>query len=141
MVGVHLYLEQEGQVLMGLRHPDSAYAGGSWHVPAGHCEAEAATACLVREAYEEAGLVIDPADAELVHTVHMVDRPDDPPRVQLFFRAHRWEGTPRLREPDKCVAWQWWSAKELPEPTVPYTRVAIEGIRAGRTYTELGWGR
>ncbi|MEU6620972.1 NUDIX domain-containing protein [Streptomyces litmocidini] len=141
VVGVHLYLEQEGQVLMGLRHPDSAYAGGSWHVPAGHCEAEAATACLVREAYEEAGLVIDPADAELVHTVHMVDRPDDPPRVQLFFRAHRWEGTPRLREPDKCVVWQWWSAKELPEPTVPYTRVAIEGIRAGRTYTELGWGR
>ncbi|ROQ23464.1 ADP-ribose pyrophosphatase YjhB (NUDIX family) [Streptomyces sp. PanSC19] len=141
VVGVHLYLEQEGQVLMGLRHPDSAYAGGSWHVPAGHCEAEAATACLVREAYEEAGLVIDPADAELVHTVHMVDRPDDPPRVQLFFRAHRWEGTPRLREPDKCVAWQWWSAKELPEPTVPYTRVAIEGIRAGRTYTELGWRR
>ncbi|WP_030689982.1 NUDIX domain-containing protein [Streptomyces globisporus] len=141
VVGVHLYLEQDGQVLLGLRHPDSAYAGGSWHVPAGHCEAEAATACLVREAYEETGLVIDPADVELVHTVHMVDRPDDPPRIQLFFRARRWEGTPELREPDKCVAWQWWSAKDLPEPTVPYTRTAIEGIQTGRTYTELGWSR
>ncbi|GGT57982.1 NUDIX hydrolase [Streptomyces purpureus] len=141
VVGVHLYLERDGQVLLGLRHPDSAYGGGCWHVLAGHCEGEAATACLVREAYEEAGLVIDPADVELVHTLHMKDRPTDPPRVQLFFRARHWEGTPQLREPDKCVAWQWCSAKDLPEPIVSYTRAAIEGIRAGRVYTELGWSR
>ncbi|MGW1815398.1 NUDIX domain-containing protein [Streptomyces sp. NPDC002125] len=141
VVGVHLYLERGGQVLLGLRHPDSAYAGGSWHVLAGHCEAEAATACLVREAYEEAGLVIEPADVELVHTVHMRDQPTDPPRVQLFFRALRWEGEPELREPDKCVQWEWWNVKDLPEQVVPYTRAAIEGIRAGRVYTELGWTR
>ncbi|MGW4271701.1 NUDIX hydrolase [Streptomyces seoulensis] len=141
VVGVHLLLERDGQVLLGLRHPDSAYAGGSWHTLAGHCEAESATACLLREAYEEAGLVIDPAGVELVHTVHMRERPADPPRIQLFFRARRWEGTPRLREPDKCAAWQWWNAEELPEPIVPYARAAIEGVRAGRVYTELGWGR
>ncbi|MFJ7626696.1 NUDIX domain-containing protein [Streptomyces sp. NPDC097595] len=141
VVGVHLYLERDGQVLLGLRHPDSAYAGNIWHVLAGHCEAESATACLVREAYEEAGLVIDPADVELVHTVHTVNRPGGRPRIGLFFRARRWEGTPELREPDKCVAWQWWNAKDLPEPLVPYARAAIEGIRAGRVYTELGWTR
>ncbi|MFE5297854.1 NUDIX domain-containing protein [Streptomyces sp. NPDC056632] len=141
VVGVHLYLERDGQVLLGLRHPDSAYAGGSWHVLAGHCEAEAASAGLVREAYEEAELVIDPADVELVHIVHMRELPTGPPRVQLFFRARRWEGEPKRREPDKCVSWQWWNVKDLPEPVVPYTRAAIEGIQAGRTYTELGWGR
>ncbi|MFJ8660294.1 NUDIX domain-containing protein [Streptomyces sp. NPDC093795] len=141
IVGVHLYLERDGHVLLGRRHPDSAYAGNTWHVLAGHCEAESATACLVREAYEEAGLVIDPADLELVHTVHLVDRPGDQPRIGLFFRARHWEGTPELREPDKCVGWQWWSPKDLPEPTVPYTRAAIEGIQAGRPYTEMGWSR
>ncbi|MDX3117837.1 NUDIX domain-containing protein [Streptomyces scabiei] len=141
VVGVHLYLVRGGQVLLGLRHPDSAYAGGSWHVLAGHCEAEAASACLVREAYEEAGLVIESADVELVHTVHMREQPTDPPRVQLFFRARRWEGEPKRQEPDKCLSWQWWNVKDLPEPIVPYTRAAIEGIQAGRTYTELGWGR
>ncbi|MGW2472665.1 NUDIX domain-containing protein [Streptomyces sp. NPDC001665] len=141
IVGVHLYLERDGQVLLGLRHPDSAYAGSTWHVLAGHCEAESATACLVREAYEEAGLVIDPADVELVHTVHTVNRPGGRPRVGLFFRARHWEGTPELREPDKCVAWQWWNAENLPDPLVPYARAAIEGIRAGRVYTELGWTR
>ncbi|GAA3387342.1 NUDIX domain-containing protein [Streptomyces roseoviridis] len=141
LVGVHLYLEREGRVLLGLRHPDSAYAGGAWHVLAGHCEAESAAACLVREAYEEAGLVIDPAGVEFVHTVHMADRRGGPPRVQLFFRARRWEGTPELREPDRCVTWRWWDAKDLPEPVVPYTRAAVEGIRAGRAYTEMGWPR
>ncbi|MEU1264966.1 hypothetical protein ABZ839_24945 [Streptomyces cellulosae] len=32
-------------------------------------------------------------------------------------------------------------AKALPEPVVPHTRVAIEGIRASRSYSELGWER
>ncbi|MER5893331.1 NUDIX domain-containing protein [Streptomyces sp. NPDC001876] len=141
VVGVHLYLERGGQVLLGLRHPGSAYAGGSWHVLAGHCEAEAASACLVREAYEEAGLVIESADVELVHTVHMREQPTDPPRVQLFFRALRWEGEPKLWKPDKYAKWEWWNIKDLPEPIVPYARAAIEGIRAGLVYTELGWTR
>ncbi|MFF4174233.1 NUDIX domain-containing protein [Streptomyces sp. NPDC001744] len=141
VVGVHLYLERGGKVLLGLRHPDSAYAGNLWHVLAGHLEAEAATAGLVREAFEEAGLVIDPADLELVRTLHVVDRPGARPGIQLFFRPRRWEGIPEVREPDRCLAWEWWNAKDLPDPVVPYTRVAIEGIRAGRSYSELGWGR
>jgi 8-oxo-dGTP pyrophosphatase MutT (NUDIX family) len=140
VVGVHLYLEREGKVLLGLRHPDSAYAGGSWHALAGHLEAEAATAGLAREAFEEAGLVIDPADLELVHTVHTVD-PGARPRMQLFFRPRHWEGTPEKREPDRCLAWEWWDAKDLPEPIVPYTRVAIAGIQTGRSYSELGWSQ
>ncbi|MGA5810704.1 hypothetical protein ACPC39_31800 [Streptomyces cellulosae] len=90
VVGVHLPLERDGKVLLGLRHSDSAYAGGSWHALAGHLKAEAATAGLARDAFEKAGLVIDPADLELVHTVYTVDRPGAPPRIQLFFRPCHW---------------------------------------------------
>ncbi|WP_046775810.1 NUDIX hydrolase [Streptomyces yangpuensis] len=139
VVGVHLYLERNGEVLLGLRHPDSAYAGSTHHFLAGHCEQESAVSCLVREAQEEAGLVIDPADVDLVHLVHVRDRPGAPPRMQLVFRARRWHGEPRLREPDRCVSWNWWPLDALPEPIVPYARAALEGIRAGRPYTELGW--
>ncbi|WP_030770683.1 NUDIX hydrolase [Streptomyces sp. NRRL F-2664] len=141
VVGVHLYLERGGRVLLGLRHPDCAYAGAAHHFLAGHCEQESAVDCLVREAREEAGLVIEPADVELVHLVHVVDRPGGQPRMQLVFRARRWVGEPRLLEPDRCVAWDWWPLDALPEPIVPYTRAAIEGIGAGRLYTELGWSR
>ncbi|MFE7093465.1 NUDIX hydrolase [Streptomyces erythrochromogenes] len=141
IVGVHLYLERDGEVLLGLRHPDSAYAASTHHFLAGHCEQESAVSCLVREAREEAGLVVDPADVDLVHLVHAVDRPGARPRMQLVFRARRWLGEPQLLEPDRCVAWTWWPLDALPDPIVPYARAAVEGIRAGRPYTELGWDR
>ncbi|MFJ9411423.1 NUDIX domain-containing protein [Streptomyces sp. NPDC101393] len=140
IIGVHLYLEDaDGRVLLGLRHPNSAYAPSMHHFLAGHCERESAVACVVREAHEEAGLVIDPGDVELAHVVHLVDAPGDTPRMQVVFRARSWSGTPEVREPDKCVGWRFWNPEDLPEQVVPYTRVAINGIRAGRLYTELGW--
>lgn len=139
-VGVHLHLEDdEGRVLLGLRHPESRYAGDTWHYLAGRCEQESATACLIREAWEEAGLVIDPVDVDLAHVVHVVDTPGGQPLMQLVFRARRWKGTPEVREPDKCLAWRWWEKHELPDQLVPYTRTAIAGITEGRTYSQLGW--
>ncbi|MFJ3877157.1 NUDIX domain-containing protein [Streptomyces sp. NPDC090077] len=139
-VGVHLHLEDaEGRVLLGLRHPESKYAGDSWHYLAGRCEQESALSCLVREAWEEAGLVIDPADVELAHVVHVVDAPGSLPLMQLVFRARRWEGTPEVREPDKCLSWQWWPRQELPDRLVPYTRTAITAISEGRAYSQMGW--
>ncbi|WP_030230350.1 NUDIX hydrolase [Streptomyces sp. NRRL S-350] len=139
-VGVHLHLEDaEGRVLLGLRHPDSKYAGDTWHYLAGRCEQESALSCLVREAWEEAGLVIEPDDVELVHVVHVVDTPGSLPLMQLVFRARRWKGTPEVRESDKCLTWQWWPRDELPDPIVSYTRTAITAIAEGSLYSQLGW--
>ncbi|MEU5397235.1 NUDIX hydrolase [Streptomyces tibetensis] len=140
VVGVHLYLERpDGTVLLGLRHPDSVFAPSTWHALTGHCEQESAITCLIREAREEAGLRIEPQDVELVHVVHHIDHAGDRPRIGLFFRARTWSGEPELREPDKCTQWKFWDPAALPDDLVPYTRVAIEGIRAGRLYSEMGW--
>ncbi|MEU7028906.1 NUDIX domain-containing protein [Streptomyces sp. NPDC046275] len=139
-IGVHLHLEDaEGRVLLGLRHPDSKYAGDTWHYLAGRCEQESALACLVREAEEEAGLLIDPADVELAHVVHVVDSPGALPLMQLVFRARRWKGEPEVLESDKCLAWKWWPRDELPDRLVPYTRTAIAAIAEGRPYSQMGW--
>lgn len=139
LVGGHLYAERDGTVLLGLRGPAVAFGAEEWHVPAGHVEQESARACVVREAGEETGLVVAEEDLTLVHTVHLLQAPGAVPRVQLFFRAVRWRGEPRLLEPDRCTAWRWWPLHALPEATVPYTRAAIDGIARGRAYTELGW--
>ncbi|MFC8256971.1 NUDIX domain-containing protein [Streptomyces sp. NPDC057291] len=142
IVGVHLYLQDEhGRTLLGLRHPDSAYAGNQWHFLAGHCEREEAISCLVREAQEEAGLIIERGNVELVHLIHLVDSPSARPRIGLVFRARSWSGTPSILEPDRCVEWRWWNPKDLPAEVVPYTRQAIEGIVAGRLYSQMGWDR
>ncbi|MER7808393.1 methyltransferase domain-containing protein [Streptomyces sp900116325] len=46
-------LVRDGAVLLGNRHPSSAYAPSTWHLPAGHREdMEAAVTCMVREAEE-----------------------------------------------------------------------------------------
>lgn len=143
VIGVHLYLERDREILLGLRHPDSVFAGNQHLFLTGHCEQESAVACLIREAREareEAGLVIEPEDVELAHAVHILDAPGTQPRLQLVFRARRWEGEPQVMEPDKCVSWGWWDPDALAERTVGYARVAIDGIRHGRAYTELGWG-
>ncbi|MFF9268329.1 NUDIX domain-containing protein [Streptomyces rochei] len=140
IIGVHLYLERpDGTVLLGLRHPDSAFAPSTWHVLAGHCEQENAIDCLIREAREEAGLRIERRDVELVHVVHHIGQPRNPPRLALFFRARTWGGEPVLCEPDKCTQWKFWDPAALPDDLVPYTRLAITKIRNGEPYSETGW--
>lgn len=140
VIGVHLYLERpDGTVLLGLRHPDSAFAPSTWHVLAGHCEQENAITCLIREAREEAGLHIERQDVELVHVVHHIDHAGDRPRMGLFFRTRTWSGEPELREPDKCTQWKFWDPAALPDDLVPYTRVAIGKIQNGELYSETGW--
>ncbi|WP_447035460.1 NUDIX domain-containing protein [Streptomyces sp. DSM 118878] len=140
IIGVHLYLERpDGTVLLGLRHPDSEFAPSTWHVLAGHCEQENAIACLIREAAEEAGLHIKRKDVELVHVVHHIGKPRNPPRLGLFFRARAWSGEPELREPDKCTQWKFWDPATLPDALVPYTRLVIAKIQNGELYSETGW--
>ncbi|WP_098011696.1 NUDIX domain-containing protein [Streptomyces sp. sk226] len=140
VVGVHLFLQDaDGRVLLGLRHPDSAYAGRLWHTLAGHCEREDAVSSLIREAEEEAGLLLDREAIDLVHLVHSQNSPTASPRIQLFFRARTWSGVPQVREPDRCLEWRWFNPKDLPDNTVPYTRQAIEAILAGRPYSDMGW--
>jgi 8-oxo-dGTP pyrophosphatase MutT (NUDIX family) len=140
IIGVHLYLERpDGTVLLGLRHPDSAFAPSTWHVLAGHCEQENAIACLIREAMAEAGLRIERQDVELVHVVHHIGEPRNPPRMDLFFRARTWSGEPVLREPDKCSQWKFWDPAALPDNLVPCARLAVAKIQNGEPYSETGW--
>ncbi|MDF9868622.1 8-oxo-dGTP pyrophosphatase MutT (NUDIX family) [Streptomyces pratensis] len=106
---------------------------------AGHCEQENAIACLIREAQEEAGLHIERQHVELVHVIHHIGKPRNPPRMGLFFRARTWRGEPKLREPDKCLQWKFWDPAALPDDLVPYTRLAIAKIQSGELYSETGW--
>ncbi|MFB7739031.1 methyltransferase, FxLD system [Streptomyces sp. NPDC056112] len=140
IVGAHLVLLQDGAVLLGRRHPDSAFAPSTWHLPAGHREhGESAAACTVREAAEETGLTIAESDLTLVHTLDLLD-PDSPiPRVQLFFAPSHWHGEPRVLEPDRCTEWRWWPLNALPEQLVDYTRTALAAIAQGKPYTQMGW--
>ena len=66
-VGVHLLLIADNQILLGLR-ANTGFADGQWSVPGGHLEdAESLPAGASREAYEELGITICPADLAFAH--------------------------------------------------------------------------
>ena len=140
IIGVHLVLEREGSVLLG-RRLNTRFGAGRYQVPAGHLEAgESITACAVREAKEELGIAVAPGDLELVHVLHLHAREDGLDRVQLFLRVDAYEGVITRAEPEKCAGWEWHPYDALPEPLAYYTHTALDAIRAGRPYSEYGWG-
>ncbi|WP_459755796.1 NUDIX domain-containing protein [Streptomyces sennicomposti] len=102
-VDVHLIAVREGEqgteVLLS-RRAGTVYAAGHWHFPSGHVDGpfEDAATALVREAYEETGLVVDPNDVRAAVTVHH-RAPAGGARVGFFFEVRRWSGTPGATSP------------------------------------------
>lgn len=133
IVAVHLILRRDDDVLLGLRR-NTGWSDGCWHLPAGHLEpGEPPLDALVREAREELGIAVDPAEATLVHLLHF---PGEPSRLNLFFEARRWSGEPVNVEPDKCADLHWFSLRKLPTPLVGYAGAALAHRRAGVAYSE-----
>jgi 8-oxo-dGTP pyrophosphatase MutT (NUDIX family) len=60
---------------------------------------------MIREAKEEAGLIIEKKDLEIVHV--MQRKKDDEERIDFFIQGNKWKGIPKLMEPDKCDDLSW----------------------------------
>src|SRR5512142_3014588 len=101
-IDVYLVLRRsDGQVLFAQR-AGTGYADGWWVLPSGKLEeGETAHAAVIREAWEEVGVRVDPADLRFVTVVHHRP-PEGGSRLGLFFLAERWAGEPVNSEPHKC---------------------------------------
>ncbi|MET7768109.1 NUDIX domain-containing protein [Nocardia sp. NPDC005366] len=139
LVDVHVLFLRDGEILLSKRRSPDEF-DGRWHLPAGKLESgESATVAAAREAMEEVGVTLHPAELRLIHVSHVVDA-HRPARLGLFFEIRRWSGDPVNREPDKCYELRWFSLAALPDDIIAYS---LEGIRAhstGAPYSELGWG-
>ncbi len=133
----HLLLVRNGRILL-LRRCNTGYEDGRYSVVAGHIDGdETATEAMVREAFEEAGIVIDRGDLTLAHVMHRRHLDE---RLSFFFTTAQWQGEPENREPDKCDELDWYTIDGLPESTIPYVAHAIACYRKNITYSEFGWG-
>lgn len=133
---VHLLLRRGDDVLFGQRQ-NTGYEDGAWHLPSGHLEAdESVIAALIREADEEVGVQIRPADVEFAHVMHNSSAGG---RIAFFFTVDTWTGEPTNREPDKCRELRWFPLGALPDHMIDYCRTALNHITAPQAFSAYGW--
>jgi 8-oxo-dGTP diphosphatase len=133
---VFLRRTQDGveQLLLQLRQ-GTGYMDGHWAAAAaGHVESgESVLDAAVREAAEELGIMIDPADLVPLCAMHRTVAPHGPidERVDFFFECRRWAGHPKTQEADKSADLRWFPLDGLPEPVVPHEHQVMTAVRDG----------
>lgn len=145
----YVYLVRDGgdsasggtEVLLQLRQ-GTDYMDGHWAAgAAGHVEGgETAIEAGHREVLEEIG--VKDLDLAFVTTMHRTqhDLPIDE-RVDFFFTTRTWSGTPRIVEPAKCAALEWFPLDALPAPMIPHEAYLLSLLAAGTVpgYTTFGF--
>jgi 8-oxo-dGTP diphosphatase len=123
------------------RRQNTGYMDEHWAAAAaGHVErGETAYDAARREAREEVGVEL----GELTFVTSMQrTRHADPidERIDFFFTCRSWRGEPRVVEPEKAAAMDWFSLDALPEPVVPHELFVLEGLGTGlESYTTFGF--
>jgi len=141
----YVFLLRDGvegtEVLLQLRQ-GTGFMDGHWAAAAaGHVEkGETAYDAARREAREE----VDVGDLALEFVTAMQRTRGGEPideRVDFFFSARSWSGTPRIVEPAKCADLRWYPLTALPDPVVPHELAVLRGIIEGVVppYTTFGF--
>ncbi len=135
-VAVHLFFLRDKQILL-LRRFNTGYEDGNYSVVAGHVDAgESVIQAAIREAKEEAGVLIAPADIQITH---VMNRKAEEERIDFFVTVSQWIGEITNNEPQKCDDLSWVAIDSLPHNMVPYVQHAIEKYQAHVYYSEFGW--
>lgn len=136
-----ILLRRGRKVAMVLRK-NTSWMDGYYGLPAGKGEwHETFTQIAVREAKEEAGVTILPADVHMCHLVHRRSKTGDDfmDWVDVYFEVGKWRGEPHNAEPEKSEELAWLDLDNLPDNVVPPQRAALEAIARGEPYSEHGW--
>ena len=133
----YLVLVKDGQILL-LRRKNTGYHDGDYGLVSGHFDGrETARQCIIREAKEESGVMINPEELQVVYVMHRLE----PIReyFDVYLKVEKWSGEIKNMEPEKCSELRWFSFDNLPDNTIPEIRLALEHIRKGIHYGEFGW--
>ena len=137
----YVFLLRPGdEVLLQLRQ-NTGYMDGHWAAAAaGHVErGETAYDTARREAREEIGVEVE--DLSFVTSMQRTQHADPiDERIDFFFTCRTWTGEPRIVEPAKCAAMEWFGLDGLPDPVVPHERFVLERLGTGvESYTTFGF--
>lgn len=136
-VAVWLVAKKNGQILL-LRRYNTGYMDGQYTLVSGHLEEnEGATAAMIREAKEEAGIVLSRDQLSIGHITHR--KCPDREYIDFFFVVSDLKDEPKNMEPEKCDDMRWFLTTELPTNTLPNVKCALDAIQNKKQYDEFGW--
>ena len=96
---------------------------------------------MIREAEEEAGIVLTKEDLKVMHTMNRKgEKGEDNDRVDVYFTAKKWQGKIKNNEPLKCDDMDWFELDNIPENIIPCVKQVIQAIKNKNHYSEFGWG-
>ncbi|MFH1180816.1 MAG: NUDIX domain-containing protein [bacterium] len=131
---VYLILIRDNKILLSRRY-NTGYFDGFYSLPAGHLNGnETFKQGMARETKEEIGVILEPADLELVHAMDRMI-PDDE-RADFFFTVKKWQGEPKNIEPEKCDDLSWFGLNNLPQNVIPCIKQAIDSFLNNIIYSE-----
>lgn len=137
IVTVGLILIRKDEILL-LRRYNTGYADGQYGLVAGCVEdKESVTQAMIREAYEEAGIILLPEWLKM--SCVMPDaKSGSSDYIHFYFMADQWQGEISNKEPNKCDDLRFFSMENLPENIVPFIRVGITESLKGNHFVEYG---
>lgn len=141
-VGVFLFLIKEDQVLL-LKRYNTGIADGLYVVPMGGLkEGETVSQALIREAHEEAGIILTSENIKMCHLMHRhhyMPQGLSFGQIDVFFKAEDYQGVIQNMEPDKCDELKFYPLEALPKNTEGFICQALNCMQKEEFFSEFGW--
>jgi 8-oxo-dGTP pyrophosphatase MutT (NUDIX family) len=111
--------------------------GGGFTLPGGKIEGEEfAKEALIREAFEEVGIIVTHKNLKLVHITHK--KVDSVVEVIFFFHCrHVWAGEPTVKEPEKFQNVVWLPMDEPPAKLTSVLTHALGAWKDGKIFSQF----
>jgi ADP-ribose pyrophosphatase YjhB (NUDIX family) len=135
---VALILKNENNILL-IRRFQTGIDDGCYGCAGGKINGnEPITQALIREAYEELGIILKKEHLKVVHVLHRKHK-QGYEVIGFYILATTWEGNPQNMEPHKCDDIIWVDVATLPENTQPHFKHVIKMLQNNIFFSEFGW--
>ena len=133
-IKARLILYNKGKILLLKQTKPN---GGNYSLVGGTIEFEEfAKEALIRESYEEAGILLKAKDLTLVHVLQKNKKNEQ--RLVLYFKAKKWNGDIKTREPHKFIDAIWFPLNDLPKNMTSSVKQALVKSGKGILFSKLG---
>jgi 8-oxo-dGTP diphosphatase len=106
-------LNNKNQILFQKRA--GSHGAGAWALPGGHLEwQESFLENAVRETKEETDLSV--REVEVLGVTNDIFKKEQKHYVTIYMKATKWNGKPKIMEPEKCLETNWFDLDKLPTP-------------------------